>query len=129
YSKYFTKLIQRLAAIRESDGSRMLDNTLVVWVSDLGYGSGHYCYNYPVVLAGMKGAFPKGQGRHVVGQVNSLGDLYAQVLRMLGGSDTTFGSTGTLSTAVGASTNLLPQMGRPGLINKDTPLHFGPLDL
>jgi hypothetical protein len=117
-----------MAAIRESDGSRLLDNTLVVWVSDLGYGSGHYCYNYPVLLAGMKRAFPKGQGRHVVGQVNSLGDLYAQVLRMLGGSDTTFGSTGTLSSAAG-SINYMSQFGRSGLINKDTPLHFGPLDL
>jgi uncharacterized protein DUF1552 len=128
YAKYFTKLIQRMAAIQESDGSRLLDNTLVVWVSDLGYGSGHYCYNYPVVLAGMKSAFPKGQGRHVVGQVNSLGDLYAQVLRMLGGTDTTFGSTGTLSSAAG-SINYMSQFGRPGLITKDTPLHFGPLDL
>ncbi len=130
YAKYYTKLIQRLAAIRDVDGSRLLDNTLVVWVSDLGYGSAHYCYNYPVVLAGMKSAFPKGQGRHVVGQVNSLGDLYAQVLRMLGGSDTTFGSTGTLASAAGStSINFMTQLGRPGLITKDTPLHFGPLDL
>ena len=103
YAKYFTKLIQRLAAVQDIDGSRLLDNTLVLWVSDLGYGSGHYCWNYPVVLAGLKSAFSKGQGRHVVGQVNSLGDLYAQVLRMLGGSDTTFGSTGTLSSAAGST--------------------------
>ena len=130
YTKYFTKLIQRLATVQDVDGNRLLDNTLVLWVSDLGYGSGHYCYNYPVVLAGLKSAFSKGQGRHVVGQVNSLGDVYAQVLRMLGGSDTTFGSTGTLSSAVGSSSfNFLPQMGRPGLINKDTPLHFGAIDL
>jgi len=130
YTKYFTKLIQRLAAVTDSDGSRILDNTLVVWVSDLGYGSGHYTYNYPVVLAGMKAAFPKGQGRHVVGTVNSLGDVYAHVLRLLGGTDTTFGSTGTLSSAAGStSINFYPLLGRPGLINKDTPLHFGPLDL
>ena len=52
------------------------------------------------------------------------------VLRMLGGTDTAFGSTGTLSSAVGtASFNFYPQMGRPGLITKDTPLHFGALDL
>jgi hypothetical protein len=130
YSKYFTKLVQRLAAVQDTDGSRMLDNTLVLWVSDLGYGSQHDCWNYPVVLAGLKSAFPKGQGRHVVGQVNSLGDLFAQVLRMPGGNDTTFGSTGTLSSAVGtANFNFYPEMGRPGLINKDTPLHFGALDL
>ena len=61
--------------------------------------------------------------------MNSLGDVYAQVRRMLGGTDTTFGSTGTLSSAVGSSSfNFLDRMGRPGLINKDTPLHFGTLD-
>jgi hypothetical protein len=99
-------------------------------VSDLGYGSGHYCWNYPVVLAGLRSAFPKGQGRHVAGQVRSLGDLYAQVLRMLGRTDTTFGSTGTLSSAAGStSINFNPTLGRSGLINKDTPLHFGALDL
>ena len=130
YTKYYTKLIQRLAAVQDVDGKRLLDNTLVVWVSDLGYGSGHYCCNYPVVLAGLKAAFPKGQGRHVVGQVNSLGDVYAHVLRLLGGTDTTYGATGTLGSAVGSgSFNFLPLMGRPGLINKDTPLHFGALDL
>jgi len=129
YAKYFTRLIQRLAAVKDTDGSRLLDNTLVLWLSDLGYGSGHYCYNYPVVMAGLKSAFPKGQGRHVVGQVNSLGDLFAQVLRMLGGTDTTYGATGTLGSAAGGSIDFLPQMGRPGLISKDTPLHFGPLDL
>lgn len=130
YARYFTKLIQRLAAVPDIDGSRLLDNTLVLWVSDLGYGSGHYCYNYPVVLAGMKSAFPKGQGRHVVGQVNSLGDVYAQVLRMLGGTDTTYGATGTLASAAGStSIDFFPQLGRPGLISKDTPLNFGPIDL
>jgi Protein of unknown function (DUF1552) len=130
YAKYYTKLIQRLAAVPDTDGSRLLDNTLVLWVSDLGYGSGHYCYNYPVVLAGMKSAFPKGQGRHVVGQVNSLGDLYAQVLRMLGGTDTTYGATGTLANAAkSTSINFYPLLGRPGLISKDTPLNFGPIDL
>src|SRR5262249_10532604 len=54
YTTCFTKVIQRLAAVQDVDGKRLLDNTLVVWVSVLGYGSGHYCYNYPVVLAGMK---------------------------------------------------------------------------
>jgi len=71
YAKHYTKLIQRLAAIRDTDGSRLLDNTVVVWASDLGNRSAQYCHNYPVVLAGMKSAFPTGQGRHVVCQLNS----------------------------------------------------------
>ena len=39
-------------------------------------------------------------------------------------------AAGTLASAAGSTSfNFLPQMGRPGLINKDTQLHFGPLDL
>ena len=132
YPQMFTLLVQSLANMQDLDGSRMLDNTLVVWVSPMGYGSSHQCFNIPVVLAGGKnlpGAFPKGQGRHVVctGR-NSLGDLWAQVLRMLGGSDMTFGATGTLQAYAG-STDPGPSCGQafcgeygyPGHIGPDTP--------
>jgi hypothetical protein len=132
FGKTFTQLVQRLASLTDTDGSRILDNTLVVWVSDLGYGAVHGCYNMPVVLAGMKSAFPKGQGRHVVmSKRASLGDLYAQVLRMLGGTDTTFGATGTLGSLSGQTTTdaLMPDYGYPGYISPSTPLHSGPIDL
>lgn len=137
FASMFTLLIQRLAAVTDVDGSRLLDNTLVLWVSDLGYGATHSCFNYPVIFAGMKGAFAQGQGRHlaVTGRA-SLGDLYAQTLRMLGGTDQTFGATGTLSSLVGArnhrencGADFCSDMGFPGYIGPDTPLHSGPLDL
>src|SRR5579864_5852917 len=111
----FTLLVQSLAKTQDLDGSRMLDNTLIVWVSPLGYGN-HQTFNIPVVLAGGKnlpGAFPKGQGRHVVcANRNSLGDLWAQVLRMFGGSDMTYGATGTLQSYAG-STNPGPSCQQP----------------
>jgi hypothetical protein len=136
YASMFTLLVQKLAAVTDVDGARLLDNTLVLWVSDLGYGSTHGCFNYPVVMAGMKGAFPKGQGRHLVpANRASLGDVYAQVLRMLGGTDMTFGTTGTLQTAAGTgtlncdNTNFCSDYGFPGRITPSTPLHNGPLDL
>jgi hypothetical protein len=140
HPQMFMLLIQSLAKIQDLDGSRMLDNTLVVWISPMGYGSSHQCFNIPVVLAGGKnltGAFPKGQGRHLVcSNRNSLGDLWAQVLRMLGGSDMTFGATGTLGSYSG-STNPGPsceqafcgEYGYPGYIGPNAPLHSGPLDL
>jgi Protein of unknown function (DUF1552) len=140
YGQMFTLLVQALAGMQDSDGSRMLDNTLVVWVSPMGYGSVHQCFNIPVVLAGGKnlpGAFPKGQGRHVVCKNrNSLGDLWAQVLRMFGGTDMTFGATGTLESYAGSkdpSTScqgpFCPEFGAPGYIGPNTPLHSGPIDL
>ena len=84
-------------------------------------------------LAGMKSAFSKGQGRHLQSERRSLGDLYAQVLRMVGGTDMTFGSTGTLG-------DLLKKQSMSGAAATDTAidkayvgsalkLHLGALDL
>ena len=81
-------------------------------------------------MAGMSGAFEQGQGRHVVHDRRSMGDLWAHVLRMLGGDDMTFGATGTLGE-LGASLgigDLNLYAGHPSL-SADTPLHSGPLDL
>jgi hypothetical protein len=133
FGKMFALLINRLAAVQDTDGSRLLDNTLVVWVSDMGYGSLHYNWNIPVVMAGMKSAFANGQGRHLVSPRRSLGDLYAQVLRMLGGTDTSFGTTGTIGSN-------LTSFGLSGPVEKQTAfdtnyitnalnLHLGALDL
>jgi hypothetical protein len=105
----------------------LLDNTLVLWVSEMGYGAVHADYNIPVVMAGLKAAFPKGQGRHVVCNRRSMGDLFAQVLRMYGGYDTTYGDTGTIGDY--NSGNLNEGVGWPGYITTSTPLHSGPLDL
>jgi hypothetical protein len=127
FGRMFTLLVQRLAAIQDLDGSRLLDNTLVVWVAELGYGT-HTTFNIPVVLAGMRSAFANGQGRHLVVDRRSLGDLYAQVLRILGGSDTTFGATGTVGS-VAAGRDIMPDFGFPGFVTSATPLHLGPLDL
>lgn len=130
HAKMFTQLVTRLAAVTDVDGSRLLDNTLVLWVSDMGYGSSHFDFNIPVVMAGMKGAFPSGQGRHVVcSPRRSLGDLYAQVLRMLGGTDQTFGATGTVG-AVAAGAALNAGYGFDGnYVTAALPLHLGTIPL
>jgi hypothetical protein len=127
--KMFTKLVTRLAQITDVDGTRLLDNTLVLWVSDMGYGSSHFDFNIPVVMAGMKAAFPMGQGRHVVNtNRRSLGDLYAQVLRMLGGTDQTFGATGTVG-AIAAGAGLTAGYGYDGFVTSNLPLHHGTIPL
>jgi hypothetical protein len=131
FGREFKMLVQRLASMQDTDGSRLLDNTIVVWVSSLGYGSQHLVNDLPIVLAGMKSAFPQGQGRHLVQNRRTLGDLYAQILRMLGGTDMTYGETGTLGALAKAHgvSNLQPEIGASGYISADTPLHAGPLDL
>jgi hypothetical protein len=134
FARMFQLLVQRLAAVKDADGSRLLDNTLVVWVSDMGYGSVHDNWNVPVVLAGLKSAFPKGQGRHVKMERRSLGDLHAQVLRMLGtGNDMTYGATGTIgenAKASGMSGPMSPQSGySESYVTSSLNLHQGPIDL
>jgi hypothetical protein len=128
--KMFARLLDRLAAIEDTDGSRLLDNTLVLWTSELGYGT-HASFNHPVLLAGMKSAFEHGQGRHVVmSDRRSLGDLYAKVLRMLGGTDTTFGTTGKIGdSGLSGDEALVASLGYPGFIKASTPLHLGDLPL
>jgi hypothetical protein len=56
-----------------------------------------------------------------------MGDLFAQVLRMVGGSDMTYGDTGVLGDY--NTGNLNAGAGFPGFITPSTPLHSGPLDL
>jgi hypothetical protein len=130
YARMVARLIKRLGEITDVDGSRLLDNTLVVWVGDMGYGAAHHNFNIPVLMAGMKRAFPGGQGRHLVlPERRSLGDLYSQVLRMLGGSDKTFGQTGTLADSGLTGTKLNPWSGYEGYITPSLPLHHGALAL
>lgn len=127
FARNFALLVRRLSEVQDTDGSRLLDNTLVIWASDMGYGSAHFDFNIPIVMAGMKSAFPGGQGRHVVlPQRRSLGDLYAQSLRMLGGTDTTFGQTGTVGAGY-KETNFAAYS--TNFVKADTQLHQGTLEL
>src|SRR5206468_8406504 len=113
YGRMFTAIVQRLAAETDPiDNTPLLDSTLVVWVSDIAYAN-HTNYNAPVVLAGLKSAFPKGQGRHVVHSRRTLGDLYAHVQRLLGFSDMTYGLTGTLGQVTPSGRDLMKDSGSP----------------
>jgi Protein of unknown function (DUF1552) len=61
YSQMFAKLLDELAAVPEGDGS-LLDNTLVVWGSELGTGNTHSFKSTPFVVAGgAAGAFATGR--------------------------------------------------------------------
>jgi hypothetical protein len=48
----FAHLLDRLAATPDSDGSSLLDNTFVIWTSELGRGYDHDISNVPFVFAG-----------------------------------------------------------------------------
>ena len=55
-------LARRLDAVREGNGT-MLDNTLIVWMSDSGEGHHGFCAEWPLVLVGGLGGKLKTAGR------------------------------------------------------------------
>ena len=64
YSEQYAYLLQRLASVPEGDGT-MLDNTIVLWCSELSRGNTHNLNDLPFILAG-KGGGALETGRHRV---------------------------------------------------------------
>jgi len=63
YAAQMAYLIAKMKTVREGDGT-LLDNTLIVWVNELGQGNSHTRDNVPYVLAGSCGGFLK-TGRYL----------------------------------------------------------------
>jgi hypothetical protein len=93
--KVFGGFLKKLANSREA-GSPLLDNTTVLFGSNLGNASSHDTKNMPIILAG--GGFKHGQHLAFDQQNNyPLPKLYVSVLQRLGLETGTFAScTGTM---------------------------------
>jgi hypothetical protein len=94
YAEMFGKFLGKLDAIPEGTGT-MLDNSLVVWGSELGKGNSHSFDKVPFVVAGGAGGKLK-TGRYL--QYNGVehNRLLVSVARLMGVSDMDkFGSTDT----------------------------------
>ncbi len=63
YSEQFAYFLGQLDAIQEG-GNTLLDNTVVVWVNELGKGNSHTRRDIPFVLAGSCGGYFN-TGRHI----------------------------------------------------------------
>jgi len=48
----YAYVIQRMKEIKESDGSTMLDNSLITYGAALGDGATHQFYDLPMIIAG-----------------------------------------------------------------------------
>lgn len=92
YTEQFVYLLQALASVPEGDGT-MLDNTLVLWLSEFGDGDGHNSQNLPAILAGnVCGNLDV--GKHVDHEDRTVGDLGTTILQLFGYDDETFGHVG-----------------------------------
>lgn len=89
HSGRLAHLFSRLAEMKESDGTTVLDNTLVIWGNEVSLGYTHTHENMPFLLAG--GGWHFRTGRHVKYAGASHNDLLVSVLNAMGVPATTFG--------------------------------------
>ena len=91
YAQNFAYLLQKLDAVKEADGTTLLDNTLVAWVTEIQKPDTHGQTNVPFVLAG------KAQGKVRPGRWLKVksgtphNNLLVTILNIFGGTEQTFG--------------------------------------
>ena len=91
----FADLVQKLGAVEEADGSRLLDHTLAYFSSDISDGDWHNHHDMPVLLAGGGGGALR-SGRHVVlPDPTPMANLFMTMLAAAGAPQSSFGSDGT----------------------------------
>jgi hypothetical protein len=94
YSERFAYLLDRLAAMPDSDGRSVLDNTLVIWGSELGRAWDHDISNVPFVFAGATDLLRA--GRYLSGSTIVHGRVLVSACHAMGLTDVeTYGSLDT----------------------------------
>ena len=96
HMEQYVYLLNRMDAIEESDGTSLLDNTLVTYGSGLGDGSTHQYNDLPIIVAG--GGNRVQSGQHInMPEGTPLANLWLTQARMMGLEMERFAdSTGTI---------------------------------
>jgi hypothetical protein len=95
----FAALLTQLQAMREPDGSSVLDHTAALFSSEIADGNGHWHHSLPVLLAGRCGG-QLNPGRHVVyGSEQPIANLFVALLRAVGAAVSSFGLEGNRTLA------------------------------
>jgi len=84
HMRQYAYVLSRMKAIREADGSSLLDNSIVAYGAGLGDGATHQYYDLPMIVAGKAGGKVR-QGRHLKcagGTLNS--NLWLTFARLMG---------------------------------------------
>ncbi len=94
----YAYILSRMKSIKESDGSSLLDNSIITYGAGLGDGATHQYFDLPLIVAG-KGQGQLKQGRFVrckSGTLNS--NLWLTLARLIGlEMDSYADSTGVIS--------------------------------
>jgi hypothetical protein len=103
HSQQLAYLMDRLASFPEGDGT-VLDNTLILWCTDIAQGQSHARRDMPYVLAGGAGGALQ-MGRYLKYNGDHHNNLLVSILNAMGVPDTTFGNpaycTGALPKLIG----------------------------
>ena len=98
HMQQYAYILKRMKGIKESDGSTMLDNSLVTYGAALGDGSTHQYYDLPLIVAG-RGQGQLKQGRFIQcksGTLNS--NMWLSLAKLMGLEMDSFAdSTGVIS--------------------------------
>jgi uncharacterized protein DUF1552 len=94
---HFAAFLDKLAAMKDADGARMLDRTMVLFGSGMGNGSSHSNKDLPILLAG--GGFKHGEHKaYSEDRRVPLCNLYTTMLQRFGVETDRFNkATGTLT--------------------------------
>jgi len=98
YSQQFAYLLGKLKAIPEGNGT-LLDNTVILWVSEFGESNGHAANNLLWMLMGNAGGYFK-QGQVLSLGNRSVNDVHITLQNAFGIADTTFGNPAYCGGAV-----------------------------
>jgi hypothetical protein len=89
HSEQLAYFMRKLAQVPEGDGT-MLDNTVIVWTSEIAVGNTHSQLNMPILMAGSAGGYFK-TGRFLTYQGKSHQDLLVSILHAFDVEDSKFG--------------------------------------
>ena len=98
HMQQYAYILKRMKAIKESDGSTMLDNSLVTYGAALGDGSTHQYYDLPLILAG-GGQGQVKQGRYIQAKSGTLNsNMWLTLAKLMGVEMKSYAdSTGVIS--------------------------------
>ena len=92
YATAFKNLLDAMDAVDEGNGNTLLDNSLVVWITEFGDAAVHNTHGIPVVLAGKLGGALK-TDRYIEFATGSASTnkLFVTIMNLFGIAENTFG--------------------------------------
>ncbi len=100
YASGFKEILDAMSAVPEGNGT-MLDNSLVMWITEYSSGAAHDTLGIPVVLAGgLGGALKTDRFISFASGTSSTNRLFVTIMKLFGMPDNSFGvgsrNSGTL---------------------------------